>query len=92
MMSREESLTMGAGAISEPASSESDRLGENDLDLLTFTEVGIRLDAEIRSLLDQSGEMRAAGNADEELLARLDKRLADLRAARGRLRRPKADA
>jgi hypothetical protein len=90
-MSEEEVLTTDSDEIGVPEASESDRLDEDDLDLLTFTEVAIRLDAEMASLRDQTAALRAAGNADKEVLARLDRRLSDLGAARTRLRRPQAD-
>ena len=61
---------------------EAAREGEDDYDLLTFGEVAVRLDAEVRALAGQVARLEATGERPE--LAKARERLARLRDAAAR--------
>lgn len=67
----------------QAASSGFDRTQEDDHDLLTFGEVGLRLQDAIHNLLAQANALKAADGESAET-RRLEKRIAQLQAAAAR--------
>jgi hypothetical protein len=68
--------------------SKVERADEDDQDLLTYSEVAVRIDEEITSVREEIAMLRDAADAADRI-ARLESRMADLRdAATRNSRRP----
>jgi hypothetical protein len=74
--------------VVEDVNSKVERADEDDQDLLTYSEVAVRIDEEITSVRGEIAMLRDAADAADRI-ARLESRMADLRdAATRNSRRP----